>query len=71
MGPSSSLNKAKSAGSRIRETVDKAMSHAQVSSSIRESRHGYRGLGMFQLWKYYSSEGVHVIDIGGPPVVGK
>lgn len=71
MSVSKSGIKAKQAGTRVKDTVNNRIQQLEVSSSVRENRHGYRGLGMFQFWKYYSSEGVHVIDIGGPPTVGK
>lgn len=56
---------------KVRNEVDKKISQTEVSDTVRESRQGYRGLGMFQLSKYYSSEGVYVMDLGGPPVVGR
>jgi len=63
--------KAKEAGSRVKDLVNKRASQGEVGSSVRENRHGFRGLGIYQFSKFYSAEGVHVIDIGGPPLVGK
>lgn len=62
---------AAAAWQKVRGEVDKKIRQAEVGDTVRESRAGYRGLGMFQLSKYYSAEGVHVIDIGGPPIAGR
>mgnify|MGYP005850631863 CR=1 FL=1 len=43
----------------------------EVRDSVRESRQGYRGTGMFQTTRYYSQEGLLVINLGGPPIVGR
>ena len=56
---------------KIKNEVDKKIRQQEVSATIRESRQGYRGFGMFQLTKFYSAEGVHVVDVGGPAVVGR
>lgn len=48
-----------------------AMSRREVQDSVRESRQGYRGTAMFQMTRYYSQEGLLVVDLGGPPVVGR
>jgi len=56
---------------KIRNEVDKKLRQTEVNSTVRESRQGYRGFGMFQLSKLYSAEGVHVVDIGGPAVAGR
>ena len=39
--------------------------------AVRNDRQGYRGGGLFQLARYYSSQGVLTIDGGGPRVVGR
>jgi hypothetical protein len=62
---------AQAAWQKVRGEVDKKMRQAEVNDTVRESRAGYRGMGMFQLTKYYSAEGVYVIDIGGPPLAGR
>lgn len=62
---------AQAAWQKVRGEVDKKLRQTEVSDTVRESRAGYRGMGMFQFTKYYSAEGVHIIDIGGPPVAGR
>lgn len=62
---------AQSAWQKVRGEVDKKIRQTEVGDTIRESRAGFRNMGMFQLTKYYSAEGVHVIDIGGPPIAGR
>lgn len=68
---SSHKMKAQKLHKQLEEKMSNRGSIEEVSSSIRESRQGFRGFGMFQLSKYYAAEGVHVIDIGGPPVAGR
>ena len=71
MGIANNRQKAHGAGVKIQDKVKQTMSVVEVSSSIRESRQGFRGFGAFQMKKLYSAQGVHVIDIGGPPVAGR
>jgi hypothetical protein len=47
------------------------ISNNEVQTSVRESRHGYRGTAMFQTTRYYSQEGLLVVNLGGPPIVGR
>lgn len=47
------------------------MSKREVQDSVRESRQGYRGTAMFQMTRYYSQEGLLVVNLGGPPIVGR
>lgn len=71
MGRSKTTGRTGNTWSKVRSEVDKKIKQAEVHDTVRESRMGFRGYGMFQLTKYYSSEGVHVIDVGGPNIVGR
>ena len=67
----SGKNKARQINSNNKSRIRSEMSQREVQDSVRESRQGYRGTGMFQLTRYYSQEGLLVIDMGGPAVVGR
>lgn len=47
------------------------LSKRETESTTREMRHGYRGTAMFQITRNYSQEGLLVINLGGPPIVGR
>jgi hypothetical protein len=64
-------NLASQINSKIKETINSTNSRTESMDSIRESRMGWRGTGIWQYAKYHSTEGVYTIGIGGPPVVGK
>jgi len=64
-------NKSKQLNERNKQQTSADMSMREVRDSVRESRMGYRGTGMFQLARYHSQEGVLVIGMGGPPTVGQ
>lgn len=55
---------------KMKTETQRQITNVQSSDSVREIRHGYRRLGALQLTKLYGSEGVFVVDIGGPPRVG-
>ena len=65
------MTSSQSTWNKVRGEVDKRVRQSEVSDTVRESRAGFRGLGMFQMAKHYSSEGVYVVDIGGPPIAGR
>lgn len=66
----SNRNKARSIKDGIRGNSRSDMRRRENRKDTRELRQGYRGTGMNQYWRYYSSEGLLVVDIGGPPIVG-
>lgn len=55
----------------IRAENKAQMNRREVQDTVRESRQGYRGTAMFQTARYYSQEGLLVVNLGGPPVVGR
>jgi len=71
MGIASNRMKAEATWKKSQEKTNNAIAINEPSSSIRETRQGFRGFGAFQMKKIYSAEGVHVIDIGGPPIAGR
>lgn len=66
----SGKNKGRQIFDRNRAETNSQMNRKETGLSVRQSRHGYRGTAMFQLTKNYSQEGILVVDVGGPPVVG-
>lgn len=71
MGVAQNKVKAKAMHEKARNRTEGQINMNEARSVIRESRHGFRGFGAFQMKRIYSAEGVHVIDIGGPPVAGR
>lgn len=67
----SGRNSARKIQNRNKRANEAEMSKGEVADSVREARQGYRGTAMFQLTKYYAQEGLLVINLGGPPVVGR
>ena len=64
-------NKGRQVIENVRSRNRAEMDKREVQDSVRESRQGYRGTAMFQLTRYYSQEGLLVVNLGGPPVVGR
>ena len=71
MGAASNKMKAAGAWAKSQEKIKQNMTLDEVQSNIRENRQGFRGFGAFQMKKVYSSEGIYVVDVGGPPVAGR
>lgn len=71
MASGKQMTGANAAWQKVRGEIDKKIKQTEVSDTVRESRSGFRGLGMFQFAKHYSAEGVYVVDIGGPPLAGR
>jgi hypothetical protein len=67
----SGRNKGRQVVENVRNRNRAEMDKREVQDSVREARQGYRGTAMFQLTRYYSQEGLLVVNLGGPPVVGK
>lgn len=64
-------NKARKLHSRNDANNRESINRRESQDNVRENRQGFRGTGMFQLTRYYSQEGLLVVDLGGPPVVGR
>lgn len=64
-------NNASQINHKIKQIVNSFNSRNESMDSIRESRMGWRGTGVWQYSKYHSAEGVYTIGLGGPPVVGR
>jgi len=71
MSSSSVRNNSRQIQDRAHQSNERQMTIREVQDSVRESRQGFRGTGMYQLSRYYSQEGLLVIGMGGPPTVGK
>jgi len=67
----SGRNSARSIQNKSKNRAEAEMNKGEVADSVREGRQGYRGTAMFQLTKYYAQEGLLVVNLGGPPVVGR
>lgn len=67
----SGRNSARSIQNKSKNRNEAEMSKSEVSDSVREARQGYRGTAMFQLTRYYAQEGLLVVNLGGPAVVGR
>ncbi len=63
--------KAGSVHQKMKGEIDKKINQQQNSLDIRNSRTGWRGFGAYQLVRYYGGEGVYIVDIGGPAIVGR
>lgn len=67
----SGRNSARRIQNKNQRANEAQMNKREVADSVRESRQGYRGTAMFQLTKYYAQEGLLVVNLGGPAVVGR
>lgn len=67
----SGRNSARRINRKSKDIHQAEMNKGEVADSVRESRQGYRGTAMFQLTKYYAQEGLLIVNLGGPPIVGR
>ncbi len=68
---SKGMGKGSSTWQRVKNEIDRKIKQQEVADTVRESRSGFRGFGMFQLRKLSSVEGFYIVGIGGPPVAGR
>lgn len=64
-------NMASRIDARVNEAIDRKGARYETQSDVRDQRMGWRGTGILQYARYYSTEGVYSIGLGGPPVVGR
>ena len=57
--------------SKIKSAIGRHGSMSETIESVRDLRSGWRHTGILQYSKYYSTEGVYTVGMGGPPVVGR
>lgn len=57
--------------SRLKDTISKHQAMNNSLATVRNLRTGWRNTGALQYVRYYSTEGVYTVGLGGPPVVGR
>lgn len=71
MRKNNSKNMASKIDSRIKDAISRQQAMVNTLETVRNSRVGWRNTGIFQYARYYSTEGVYTVGIGGPAVVGR
>lgn len=68
---SNSKNLSSKIDSKIKDSISKSLTKRENNTTSRDMRSGWRHTGIFQYARYYSTEGVYSVGLGGPPVVGR